>query len=73
MCFIFCSLRIRESFLSEKEQHLLHEWRRNVEPFNNWLSKVEEDGAYELHGNVGVNSIKDYSVRCKVRNYSPIF
>ena len=27
---------------------------------------MEEDGAYKLDGN-GVNSIKDYSVRCKVR------
>ncbi len=64
--YIFFSLRIRGAFLGEQEQHLLHEWRRNIQPFNNWLSKVEDDGAYEVNENVGVNTIKDYSVRCKV-------
>ncbi|XP_028414134.1 dystrophin-like isoform X2 [Dendronephthya gigantea] len=59
------SLRIRGAFLGEQEQHLLHEWRRNIEPFNKWLSKVEDDGAYEVDENVGVNTIKDYRVRCK--------
>lgn len=61
----FLSLRIRGALLGEQEEQLLHEWRRNIEPFNNWLSKVEDDGAYELNENVGVNTIKDYSVRCK--------
>lgn len=64
--YISSSLRIRGAFLGEQEQHLLHEWRRNIEPFNKWLSKVEDDGAYEVNGNVGVNTIKDYNVRCKV-------
>lgn len=59
-------MRIRGALLGEQEEQLLHEWRRNIEPFNNWLSKVEDDGADKLNENVGVNTIKDYSVRCKV-------
>ncbi|XP_046848609.1 utrophin-like isoform X4 [Xenia sp. Carnegie-2017] len=59
------SLQIRGVVLNKEEQQLLHEWHRNVEPFNSWLSKVEDDGSMIVDDSVDVNAIKDYSIRVK--------